>query len=116
MKLHMILKDGTQVGLVEAGLSRHFIVNCESRMNFLEIWDKMDDENLTEVKITEDDVVTMIWTGLQLVGTQTMRNENGGITGHFYCEGGSYHTVDHEDSAAADTVSTEDVSEDVLPS
>lgn len=98
MKLQLVLKDGTEVELVEAGLSRHFVVSCENEDAFIEIWKSFTPINLAEVEIKEDDATVQMIEGMTLDGVQTVTNEDGSITGHFYCAGGTYSTNEYAEA------------------
>ena len=54
MALKLILNDGTEIELAEAGLSQHYVVICSSMAEFRQLWDSMTDENLAEIQITEN--------------------------------------------------------------
>lgn len=100
MKHQMILKDGTAIDLAEAGITRHFVVLCESASAFAEIWMKMiTEDNLSEVQITEDGTTVFNVTGMSLFGTQTAVNDDGTITGHFYCSGGTFQAAAASEAA-----------------
>lgn len=90
MGLQLILKDETAIDLVEAGLSKHFVVLCNDANAFKAIWDEMTEDNLSEVRITEYGETVRVITGMTLAGTQTIENPDGTITGHFYMQGGEY--------------------------
>lgn len=98
MKLQLALKDGTEIDLVEAGYSGHFVVICKDEAEFQTIWQQMTEENLSEVEIREDGEAVQKISSLSLSGTQTVWNPDGTLTGHFYTEGGDI--VDDEYSEA----------------
>ncbi len=100
MDIKMILKDGTEVELVEAGVSKHFVVSCSSKTAFQKIWNKMTAENLSEFQITENGNTIQTITGATLQGTQTVNNSDGTITGHFYLDGGDFVQPEDEYSEA----------------
>ena len=54
MQLKLILKDGTEVDIVEAGYTQHYVVTCADEAAFKGIWEKMTEDNLSEIQITED--------------------------------------------------------------
>lgn len=58
----------------------------------------MTTENLSEVKIMDDDVVIREIVGMKLSGTQTVENTDGTLTYHFYMNDGEY--VEDEYSTA----------------
>lgn len=89
MELKLVLNDGTNIELAEAGYNvNHCVVNCNDREEFQSVWNKLTPENLTEVQLTDNGNTVQIITGLNLNGTQTVANSDGTITGHFYFEGG----------------------------
>lgn len=101
MELKLVLKDGTEIELKDAGYAKHFVVVCEDNSAFQEIWNKLTKDNLSEVQITEDGNTVQIVTGLTLNGTQTITNPDGTVTGHFYLDGGEYVRLGDEYSEAA---------------
>lgn len=98
MDLQMILADGTAISLIEASLTKHFLVLCDTEDDFVTLWEKMTPENLAEVQITEDGTVMQTIEGMTLEGTQTVINNNGTITGHFYMSGGTYKTDEYSEA------------------
>lgn len=100
MELKLILKDGTEIELAEAGLSYHYVVTCTSNSAFQKLWNKMTDENLEKIQITQDGNTIQTIVGSTLNGTQTVTNTDGTITGHFYLSGGEYTQQDAQYSEA----------------
>ena len=100
MELKLILKDGTEIELAEAGLSQHYVVTCSSKTAFQRIWGGMTDENLAEIQITENGNTIQTIINSKLAGTQTVNNPDGTITGHFYLSGGVFTQQDAEYSEA----------------
>ena len=98
MSLQLVLSDGSAIDIVEAGYTKHFVVTCADADAFKEIWDKMTDENLSEVQITEDGNTVHTIAGMTLNGTQTVSNPDGTITGHFYMDGGEYVADEYSDA------------------
>jgi len=96
MQLKLILKDNTEINLVDAGYTRHYVITCADNAAFQAIWDSMTSENLSEIQLFEDDQLLHIIIGSQLNGTQTVTNPDGTITGHFYLSGGHYKEVEDE--------------------
>lgn len=100
MQLKLILKDGTGIELEEAGYTRHYVVSCKDAKTFQSIWNKLTEENLSEIQITEDGNTAHTIIGSELEGTQTVTNPDGTITGHFYLSGGEYKQPEDEYSEA----------------
>ncbi len=98
MKLQLILKDRTVIDIAEAGYTKHFVVTCADADAFKEIWDKMTDENLSEVQIAEDGNTIHTIAGMTLNGTQTVSNSDGTLTGHLYMDGGEYVGDEYSDA------------------
>lgn len=100
MSLKLVLNDGTEIDLAEAGLSQHYVVTCSSKTAFQRLWSAMTDENLAEIQITENGNPIQTIINSKLAGTQTINNPDGTITGHFYLSGGVYQQQDAEYSEA----------------
>lgn len=100
MSLKLVLNDGTEIDLAEAGLSQHYVVTCSSKTAFQRLWSAMTDENLAEIQITENGNPIQTIINSKLAGTQTINNPDGTITGHFYLSGGVYQQQDAEYSLA----------------
>lgn len=107
--LKLILKDGTEIELEEAGYTQHYVVACEDVRSFQEIWDNLTEENLSEIRITEDGNIVHTIIGSGLEGTQTVTNSDGTITGHFYLGGGEYRQSSDEYSEAGKILLGEEV-------
>ena len=100
MSLKLVLNDGTEIDLAEAGLSQHYVVTCSSKTAFQRLWSAMTDENLAEIQITENGNTIQTIINSKLAGTQTVNNSDGTITGHFYLSDGEYTQQDAEYSLA----------------
>ena len=112
MELKLVLKDGTNIPLEEAGYNiNHCVVNCNDRAAFQAIWNKLTPDNLSEVELTDNGNTVQTITGLTLNGTQTVENPDGTLTGHFYFGGG---TVIHypSDNTSVSEIETDDVEPD----
>ena len=96
--MQLILRDGSAIDLVEATTLKHFVVICEDVTEFVAIWDKMTLENLSEVALKEGDTAIQTISNLILVGTQTTRNSDGSITGHFYTDGGEFRRDEYAEA------------------
>ena len=105
--LQLILNDGSAIDLVEAGITKHFVVTCADTDAFKDIWDMMTNENLSEVQIVDNGTVIHTIAGMSLNGTQTVVNSDGTLTGHFYMDGGEY--VEDEYSEAGRILLGEEV-------
>ena len=91
MDLKLILKDGTEIQMADASLSQHYVVMCADKDAFHEIWDMLTEENISELQVMENGVITRTIVGSKLNGTQAVMNPDGiTITGHFYMSGGAY--------------------------
>lgn len=90
MKLEMILKDGTSVELIEASYPKHYVLQCKNAAAFKKVWNKMTDENTSEIHIFENETEKAIVVGSKVCGTQTV-NIPDGMYGHFYLEGGDVY-------------------------
>lgn len=84
----MVLNDGTNINISEGGLNQHFITLCGTSSDFKDIWDLMTEENLSHVEIMKNGNVIVAIEGMHLTGTQTLVNNDGTLTCHFYMEGG----------------------------
>lgn len=111
MQLQMVLKDGSEIDLIESGLTKHYVVKCDTEDDFVSLWKLMTPDNLSEVQITEDGTVIHIIEGMTLDGTQTVTNEDGSITGHFYMSGGSYKPDEYAEAGKILLGESEDSSE-----
>ena len=75
--LQLVLKDKTAIALADAALSMHIVVVCKDGRAFQEIWNKLTDDNLSDVLITEGGTAIQRIVGMTLSGTQTVRNADG---------------------------------------
>lgn len=91
MKLEMVLKDETVVELIEASYPKHYVMSCKNAAAFKKVWNKMTDENISEIHIKEDDKEKAIIVGSRFSGTQTVNISNDLLIGHFYLDGGDIY-------------------------
>lgn len=105
--LQLVLNDSSAIDIVEAGITKHFVVICADEDTFKAIWDMMTNENLSEVQIVDNGTVIHTIVGMTLNGTQTVVNSDGTLTGHFYMNGGEY--VEDEYSEAGRILLGEEV-------
>lgn len=88
--LKMILADESEIVIVEAGVTKHIVMLCADQAAFDAVWEKMTEENLASVRVEEDGVTVYQLVNVRLSGTQTLNNEDGTITGHFYLVDGEF--------------------------
>ena len=106
MELKLVLKDGTNIPLEEAGYNiNHCVVNCNDRAAFQAIWNKLTPDNLSEVELTDNGNTVQTITGLKLNGTQTVENPDGTLTGHFYFGGGTVIHYPSDNDSVSETES-----------
>ena len=91
MKLELILKDGTSVDLIEANYPKHYVLECKNAAAFKRVWNKMTDENTSEIHIKEDDEEKAIVVGSRVCGTQTVTISDSLMYGHFYLDRGDVY-------------------------
>ncbi|MBR0411526.1 MAG: hypothetical protein IJI25_11110 [Eubacterium sp.] len=87
MKLEMILKDGTTIELIEASYPKHYVMACKNAAAFKKAWNKMTEDNLSEIQIREEGETVVTLLNSHLAGTQTVNQPDGSLIGHFYMEG-----------------------------
>lgn len=98
MSLKLVLRDNTEIELADGSIAKHFTVVCATKEDFVTIWSKLTLENLSEVRLMDGDATICILTNLILIGTQTMDNSDGSITGHFYTDGGEFLTDEYAEA------------------
>lgn len=91
MKLEIVLKDETAVELIEASYPKHYVLTCKNAAAFKKVWNKMTDENISEIRVKEDDVEKAIIVGSKMAGTQTVNISDDVMIGHFYLNGGDVY-------------------------
>ena len=91
MKLEMVLKDETVVELIEASYPKHYVLSCKNAAAFKKVWNKMTDENISEIHIKEDGEEKAIIVGSRICGTQTVNISADLLIGHFYLDGGDVY-------------------------
>lgn len=85
--LKMILTDSTEVDLAEFTLPMHVVVVLPTKEDVLALWDRMEPENLTDVKIKDGEEILFTFLNAGVVGQQSVVNLDGTITAHFYLDG-----------------------------
>ncbi len=91
LKLEMVLKDETVVELIEAGYPKHYVLACKNAAAFKKVWNKMTDENISEIHVKEDGEEKAIIVGSRMAGTQTVNLSDETMIGHFYFDGGDVY-------------------------
>ena len=87
MSLQMILKDNTAIEIVESGLSGHIVMQCADQEEFNDIWAQLVTSAAEEYTISKNGETVQVVTGATLNGTQTVTNQDGTLTCHFYLDG-----------------------------
>ena len=87
MSLQMVLKDNTAIDIVESGLSGHIVMQCADQAEFDTIWTKLSSPAVEEYTIVKNGDTVQTVAGASLSGTQTLVNNDGTLTGHFYIDG-----------------------------
>lgn len=81
MKDIMILKDGTEIELESYSSLSELKVLSADKTDFVKLWDKMTDDNLSDVEIKSGaDVVTAKYTNLTLVNETSSITDDGILT------------------------------------
>ena len=89
----LILKDKTELIIDQINFPADIIKIYSSKEEFYNVWNMLTPENVSEMEVWEDDVKTMVMEGYLLDGSQTVTNDDGTITGHFYLRDGIYRSV-----------------------
>ena len=81
MKDAMILKDGTKIELENYSSLSELKVLSADKADFVKLWDKMSDDNLSDVEIkSSSGVVAAIYTNLTLVNETSTITDDGVLT------------------------------------
>lgn len=81
MKDIMILKDGTEIELESYSSLSELKVLSADKADFVKLWDKMTDDNLSDVEIKSGaGVVTATYTNLTLVNETSTITDEGILT------------------------------------
>ncbi len=89
----LVLKDKTELIIDQINFPADIIKLYSSKEEFYNVWNMLTPENVSEMEVWEDDVKTMVMEGYLLDGSQTVTNDDGTITGHFYLRDGVYRSV-----------------------
>ena len=83
--MNMILKDRTIIPIIDGSYTGAVILICDNRQALMDIWDQLTPDNLSELRITQDDG-TVIHTlhGAVVDSQQSVTNPDGTLTVHFY--------------------------------
>lgn len=88
--LKLTLGTGDEIALAEYGHD-HIVVLCADLEEFRTAEDQIRAAGaLDNVEVTSDGELIAKVTGLQIMGAQTVANNDGSITGHIYTKGGTY--------------------------
>lgn len=83
--LKMALSDGSEIAIVGFALPLTVTVNCGSMQEMVEIWDKLHTKDAMEqVTIVRDGMVSSVYHGVEVDGSQIVENGDGTLTVHFY--------------------------------
>ena len=81
MKDTMILKDGTKIEIESYSSLSELKVLSADKADFVKLWDKMSDDNLSDVEIkSSSGVVAAIYTNLTLVNETSTITDDGVLT------------------------------------
>lgn len=94
--MKIVLNDNSEIEVQSITFEPHFVINCENRDRFIEVWDKLTDDNLANIKVYNGETLTAGFSFCRLFGTQTVHNYDGSLTAHFYLEGQAVESVDPE--------------------
>ena len=90
MNLKLILKNNFTINLADASITQSFYVICQDKTQFIEIWNEMNPENLTEVKLMDGENIINLINNVTLTGVQILNSPDGTLTAHFYTDGGQF--------------------------
>lgn len=96
----MILSDGTQISLADASFNKHYVISCQDCEDFKTQRDKLTEQNLAEIQITDSGQTIATVRNAMLTGVQEVINSDGSVTGHFYFSGGETVQPESEYSEA----------------
>lgn len=85
-------RDGTEYQLADGDIGSKFSIICPDRETYLDIWQSMTNENLSEVTVLVNDNMLTVMRYLILDGTQAIISPTGTIMGLFYFHGAVYDT------------------------
>ncbi len=85
--IKMLLKDESEVVLVEFAVPMHATVKCDTDEEAMAIWKRLTKENLSSVMVTLNGEVIMQFSDALLSGVQCVMNPDGTITEHIYMQG-----------------------------
>ena len=89
----LVLKDKTELIIDQINFPADIVKLYSSKEEFYNVWNMLTADNVSEMEVWEDDVKTMVMEGYLLDGSQTVTNDDGTITGHFYLRDGVYRSV-----------------------
>lgn len=92
---YIILADGSIIEATSVSFEPTFTVRV-TKEKFLDIWDRLTEENLSSIQINDSGVIVARFKDCQLVGTQTSGYSSEYLTGHFYLMGTPAKAVSEE--------------------
>lgn len=91
--MKLILKDKTELTIDALNFPADIVKTYASKDAFVNTWNLLTENNLSEMEVYEDDVKTVKMEGYLLDSMQAVVNSDGSITGHFYLRDGQYASV-----------------------
>lgn len=100
--IKIVLKDKTELIVDQVNFPADIIKCYNTKEELLSVWNMLTDDNMSEMEVYEGDVKTMVLENYTLDGIQTVINDDGTITGHFYLRDGVYKSVVVDEVAEAE--------------
>lgn len=89
-ELKLVLTSGTQIVITEFSLPCHIVLPCDNKEDMQTVWAMLTNEELVNAAIMQDDNCVLKIQNATVEGTQTVSNNDGSLTAHFYLEGELY--------------------------
>lgn len=89
-ELKLVLTSGTQIVITEFSLPCHIVLPCGDKEEMQTVWAMLTNEELVDAAIMQDDNCVLKIQHATVAGTQTVSNNDGSLTAHFYLEGELY--------------------------
>ena len=100
--MKLIFNDNSELEISNY-TSGAFIIQCNNKNEFFDIWsNKMTNENLSKVQITDGVAPILNMENLTFDGAQVVCNTDSTYTCYFYFHGQNYITISEEDMEYAE--------------
>lgn len=101
-KLRLVLTSGTEIAISEFTFPCHIVMTCDDKEDMQTVWEMLTDAELVNAAVKQGDDCLLKIQHATVSGTQTVINNDGSLTAHFYLDAEVYGNDDAANAENAD--------------